>query len=211
MLAKPYKSKLMPEHDTVMLYFKPEDNNGLNQAEYYVRGGIVWPRGMIGGYGIVAAQTLTTKIITIYAQFEFSTIETRFVGDTQTRVKGANEYFEEMWEKYGCDTYFTSARDKELHRRFDTKMFRDSFLKVQPHIIKTRYGDKEENIDPIIVEYIRSRKIKYDGTSLLHKQLLDFKKMGGLVIDENKIALVALRHLIAGIEKFPFEFPTYEE
>ena len=69
-MQKPRKKLFNQRRETVTFFFQDYDDS----AEFYVRGAVSWPEeGQ--GFGLLAGQEVESKIVHIFDQFSFFTID----------------------------------------------------------------------------------------------------------------------------------------
>jgi hypothetical protein len=213
-MDKPTKALFSSEDHLTRLFF----NNKKEQDpdKYYVVGAIEWAIGLNPGYALLSAQNVRTGVLWIFEEFPFWTVRT-----TNGMEKPLWLFFKDVWKKYLC-RYFYYSNPKD-HARFSQQVQREPLIRSSPVFIEAEYvthGSKKsskidghESIDNLILEYQRLGKIKIDmdaGDKAIIGNLFDqlSQQKQSVVLDDSEIpGIKALRSLVAGVEKFPYQKP----
>jgi len=201
-MEKPTKAKWDREQHLTRLFFEGRQE----EDRYYVTGAIEWAIGLIPGYAVLSAQHVKTGVLWIFEEFPFWTVQT--VG----MEKPLWEFFRTAWKKYLC-RYFYYSNPKD-HSRFLRQVYQEPLIRSHPVFVEAEYASKaHDRLDNLILEYQRQGKIKIDkeaGDREIIGNLYDqlSEKHKGLVLDEDTIpGIKALRCLLAGITKHPYQKP----
>lgn len=211
-MEKPYKAKFSQEDHLTRLFFREKESD---VDKYYVVGAIEWALGLNPGYALLSAQNVRTGVLWIYEEFPFWTIRT-----TDGMEKPLWLFFKDAWKKYLCRYYYYS--NQKDHARYLQQIQREPLIRCSPVFIEAEYVthgtkgkklDAHEGVDNLILEYQRLGKIKISQDAgdrsiigNLFDQMNEQKK--SVVLDDSEIpGIKALRSLIAGVEKFPYQKP----
>lgn len=206
-MQKPTKAKWDRESGLTRLFFE----DGRAESELYnVRGAVEWPIGLNPGYAILSGQEKSSSVIWIFLEFPFWTIQTSGM-DQPLWI-----FFKEAWAKYLCRYfYFSNVKD---HPRYFRQILAEPLIRSHPVFVEAEYvKDSQEKVDSLVLEYQRLKRIKLDKeggndsiSPNLFNQMMQYTK--GFTIDEDTLpAVKALRCLIAGYERYPYQKPVYDE
>jgi hypothetical protein len=207
MMIKPTKAKWDKDRQLTRLFF--EDGRADVEA-YHVVGAVEWPIGLNPGYAILSGQEQKSGVIWIFLEYPFWTIQTSGMDQPLWA------FFKEAWAKYLCRYfYYSNVRD---HQRYFRQILNEPLIRSHPVFIEAEYvRDSNEKVDSLVLEYQRLKKIKLDkegGNDKIMPNIFNQMKqyVDGFVIDEETLPGVnALRCLIAGYERFPYQKPVLDE
>lgn len=207
MMVKPVKAKWDSERHLTRLFF--EDGRGDVDC-YDVRGAIEWPIGLNPGYAILCGREQKSGVCWIFLEYPFWTIQTSGMDQPLW------SFFKEAWAKYLCRYfYYSNVKD---HPRYFRQIMAEPLIRSHPVFVEAEYvKDSQEKVDSLVLEYQRLGKVKLDKTGgndtispNLFSQMMQYVK--GFTIDEDTLpAVKALRCLIAGYERFPYQKPVLDE
>ncbi|MHA2065137.1 MAG: hypothetical protein ACXABY_12240 [Candidatus Thorarchaeota archaeon] len=214
-MEKPKKAKWDQESHLTRLTFP-----GREEAEpdkYYVVGAIEWAIGLNPGYAILSCQNIRTEVLWIFEEFPFWTVRTSGMDQPLW------EFFKVAWKKYLC-RYFYYSNPKD-HARYLRQVIKEPLIRSSPVFIEADYvTSAHERLDNLILEYQRLEKIKIARDAGNRKIIgnifdqLSIQKQGRVQLtggkrqnEDDLPAIKALRCLLAGIEKFPYQKPMEEQ
>jgi len=211
-MNKPCKAEEDLERGTVLLYFAEDGKRGI---PHRMRGGIVWPIGLIPGYCLTAGQTVARpQVLTVFEEYPFFS-----VGSVNGKA-GIWKHLTDSWKNYRCTKFY--YHPQEEHLRFSLQVARESLIAVKPSFVEAELAKKSEsNVDNIILEYQEQKRLRIDRTASaittkhftsgnLYEQLQVYKK--GFTTNEDRLPAVrALRALVAGLERTPYRVPMEEQ
>jgi hypothetical protein len=204
-MEKPTKARWDSDQHLTRLFFEGRKD----EDRYYVVGAIEWAIGLTPGYALLSAQHVKTGVLWIFEEFPFWTVQ------TSGMEKPLWEFFRIAWKKYLC-RYFYYSNPKD-HARFLQQVNQEPLIRSHPVFVEAEYvSSAHERLDNLILEYQRLQKIKISkeaGNKEIIGNLFDqlSEKHQSVVIDEENIpAVKALRCLLAGITKFPYQKPILD-
>lgn len=192
-MEKPRRKAFNQRRETVTYFFRDIDNH----AEFYVRGAVSWPEE-VPGYALIAGQNVETKVVHIFEQFSFFTVDNVLRPDQIIEYSGVFNFFNKGWSKYFCQKYFWH-QDEKIHKRFFLEAIRLPMLEPKPMFIEAAFTD-DTDANHLIFQYQAMNKMIFEADSELHHQLEQFKNDDQLKLP----AVRALRNLLAGYERYPF-------
>lgn len=169
-----------------------------------MRGGICWPVAVetsggtdVQGYAVLVGQDVKTKICWVFEQRDFVTVD-HIIEDTKITYPGVSTWFNDCWSRYFGDKFYWN-QDDELTRSYRIDVWRSDMIKPKPSLIEISWPD-DRSVLHLVWKMVKTRKIRFDDGSMLHRQLGDAKK------DDKKLkpAVHALSCALAGILRYPF-------
>jgi len=210
-MLKPIRAEENEEQGTVALFFDYAPKQGI---AHRTRGAVRWPSGMNPGYCLISAQDVRTRVLTVFEEFPFYS-----VGSVDGEP-GIWKCLGDAWRNYKCRRLYYAIQD--THSRYAIQVARESLVTIKPSFIEVELASKDDqlNCDNLILEYNRRKLIKIDrdakhitsklsSVGNLFDQLQVYSK--GYSTNEDSLpAVIALRALIAGIERTPYRTPAPE-
>lgn len=201
-MRKPIERHYNEKNDTTVLFFSETEEGN----EYYVRGGICFPitferAGVrdVQGCALLGGQDVRTKIITIFEQIEFVTIDNIIDDKTQMiEYYGLGSWLNKAWARYYARKFFYN-QPFETAKKYRLEIIRSKMINPKPYLISVPFIDDDE-AHHVIWKQVKTKRIKMKEGSILHEQLGVVK--GG---DKQMLpAVYALACLLIGIERFPY-------
>ena len=204
-IRKPKFARIDPQNRyTTYLHF---DGEGVPRP-FYMRGSIAWPEGDQEGFALLAGQDINTKIICIFEEFPFWTIDhwleengnirqrTDSQGDpTSEYFLGLFQFIQDNFSLYKAFAYFWGSQHIDIWKRYGNEVYKNPLVPRALEMIEVPYV--KEVGDNLIAEYMNTERIKGDQRSKLYVLLQD-----AAVNDNNSVQ--ALRALLAGYEFQPY-------
>lgn len=176
---------------------------------FYMRGAIAFPDGNNEGFAIMAGQDLLSKILIIFEQFKFWTIETWLNGDgtIHTRDDGTGfdlgfmQFINDTFSLYKSATYFWGGQHIDVKTRYSVQVYKSEFKHPMFSLIEVPYVN--EIGDGILGEKLNTEAFKGQIDSYLSKSVEQFVNTKMDAGAKNG-AVLALETLLAGFEKIPW-------
>jgi hypothetical protein len=161
--------------------------NGKVEAYSLIRGSIVWPYETYPGVILLGAQKLGSDILDILREELFNDISS------------AVEIFRELWSYQPSVYYYPDGPESEGFLSF---LRRSSELTGKLPLIPAAHIKAVEYGNQLIGTFLDAGRLTVPPRSVLATQL----KEGRLdTAQEELYSVIALRHLIIGIEAYPYE------
>lgn len=177
--------------DIVQLFFENDQSR-----EFYMRGAIGWLEGKKPGFALLAGQTLDTKEVWLFDEFEFMTVDHWLNEDQTLKQEGLSSFLLKCWSKYGCRTFFYN-QDIEIHRRYYFQILDSIMIDPKPEFLRTPYTTDEKIRDNIVDEYLALGKLKGNK----HSRVYEYMKSHAY---DEPMGLHCIRCLLGGFEAFPW-------
>lgn len=206
MIPQPTICNWNAECKTVSLWFH-QDVRGWN-GEYYMRGGICWPRevrterGMdVQGYALVAGLDMTKQTLTVFAETDFKTID-HFIpsGANIIETQGLSAWLDEMRAKFCCDGFYC-REEPEHHRIHVMQVHASAMIQPKPHFMEVHAED--ELMQARLVSWLSSGRLAYNAERGLHQALQRYEassQMGQVVVLP---AVSAMQAVCVGLDRHP--------
>jgi len=204
-IVKPFTSdKDSNNHYTTRLHFRNEV-----VKNFYMRGAVAWPEGKKEGFAIMAGMDLIEKVVIIFEQFRFWTIENWLKpdGTIQEREDGPGyhlgliQFIMENLSLYRCCTYFWGGQHVDVWNRFGREIYTNQQTPKRIELIEVPYV-KEIGPD-LLLEKLKTRKFKGESDSWLEKSVTQFANMQAADTGYDNAAL-ALMTLLSGMDFQPW-------
>ena len=199
-IIKPTASRLDPNNPyTTKLHF-----DGGAVRDFYVRGSIAWPEGDEEGFALMAGQDIQSKIVYLFEEFQFWTVEHWLEDDGTLHPRdddptkfhvGLIQFITDNFTKYKSCSYFWGSQHVDIWKRWGTAVYNNPMLPKQIELIEVPYV--KEVGENLVAEYMNTEKIKGDQRFKLYEKVQEQD------IQDNNGAH-ALRALIAGFEYVPW-------
>ena len=181
-------------------------------GDYWLRGGICWPglqpRGMdhgLRGFAVMCGQLLETKVIYVFRQADFWTVDPVLGGDNALPTQGLAVWLNHSWADLFADTYFWH-QPQETHRKYLLQILRSPMVQPKPHFIEVDWS-KLEQAHPTLWETLQAQRLKFSTESELHRQLRQFQAQ----TYETPPAVYALCCCLMGYDRYPYRAPISQE
>lgn len=203
-LEKPKTVLSNLERRTVTLFFENRE-----PSEFLFRGGITWPQIVeragakdFEGFALLAGLNIKTKIVEIFEQRSFLTIEHILEQRRQPQDSPKIEYyglgpwFTKLWNRYRAKTFFW-FQDFELNKRYLLEVLRSEWIVPKPAFIEVPWVDDSE-AQMLVWRYVKFNKIRIEKESQLAQDLMLVQKGE----KETMPSVHALQCLLTGLDRF---------
>lgn len=196
-LQRPIRANYLKDKELSYLEF-PDKSGG----EYYLRGGICWPKysGLnegIQGFAILAGLDVSTGIIRIFEERRFSSVDHIQTADGKIEIEGLSSWFNKNWNKYYAAYYFFSQIG-ETHKKYLLDVVRSDMVQPKPLFVEIKPME-DANIDQIVFSKLQENKLEYFSEGPVHKCIQQWD----LVPTKPPVA-EALGTCISGITRYPY-------
>lgn len=179
----------------------PDGENG----EYLMRGGICWPvydptQGSIEGFALLAGQNIRSKIITVFEQTNFVSVDHVLGKDGFVEYTGLCSFFNMCWTSYFANSYFIACQQGvDLNHRYRLQVLRSNMTEPKPALIEVNIFSASQ-ASQLIFEKIAQKTLRHKSEDRLHVALTTFS------IDSERMtpAIQALATCLFGIEQMPY-------
>jgi len=204
-IEEPARSAWKSGDETAILRFKEKSQfNG----EYWVRGGLTWPEfseeqgRLLPGYVVLVGCNVKTEVRCVFAEHEFSVIETNVDAEQKRDIPSLAPFFGHCWTKYFADTFFWRGRE-HIFRRYTEQIENDATIRPKPFFVDIGINDDNE---PSIAlwELMNAGKVKYPKEG----QLMSDLQLVAAQPSEQLRAKEALSCAIYGMEKYAWQRRT---
>jgi len=201
-VKKPIERHYNEKNDTTVLFFTEAETGN----EYYMRGGVCWPITVetagdkdVQGCALLGGQDIETKIITIFEQIDFLTIDNIIDDKTQIiEYYGLGSWFNQGWAKYYAKKFFYN-QPFEMAKKYRLEIIRSKMIMPNPQIISVPFVEDDEAYH-MIWKMIKTKRIRIKKGSLLHEQIAMSKKGDKRMLP----AVHSLACMLLGYERFPY-------
>lgn len=175
--------------------------NRAMDGRYAMRGGICWPiivsPGNVRGYAIVGGQHIESKVVWVFEETEFYTID-HVITAGRLEIPGLCGFFNKAWSAYGCQRYYVH-QDESTCQSYRVKVHRSDRVKPKPSLIPVPWTD-DANVSALADLYAATNKGKMDGDGPLFKAY----QLATVQPGHQSPELHALKCLLASFERFPY-------
>jgi len=204
-IEEPSRRAYDPQQETAILRFKEKPQF---DGEYWIRGGITWPEfsestgRILPGYAVIVGCHVRTEIRCVFAEHEFTTIETNFNAEVQQAIPSLSPFLGHCWTQYFADTFFWRGRE-HIYRRYVEQIQNSQTIQPKPFFVDIGINDNDE---PSIAlwELMTAGKVKASKNGRLIGEL----QMLTAQPDEQLRAKEALSCAIYGMEKYRWQRRT---
>ncbi len=183
------------------------DTHPMN-GRYAVRGAVCWPvnvrPGEIEGFALVAGQHLGTKVVWVFEETRFYTIDHVMGEHGKIDVPGLSSFLNRAWATYFCDRYYTHQDDGTQHT-YRLQVLQSPMIQPKPFFVDVPWDD-DAQVDSLIDMYNATKRGKMDSEGPLNQERMVYQAQPGRV----NPAIHALKCLLASFERFPYRRPAEE-
>lgn len=175
------------------------------QVECYIRGGICWPlivgsgqSRTVEGYAVLCAQDIRTKIIYVFDEFSFLSVDNLIDPDTHNLThNGLSQFFTRCWKDY-FGKYFFYKQPQFTHKDWAMRVSRSVMIEPKPNFIRLVWNE-DRQADQSIYERAFTGKLFYCASDGVDRAMMAREQE-----DVDLPAYCALRAAVVGIEKYPY-------
>lgn len=204
-INKPFTSDIDKNNPyTTHLHF----TNGVVK-KFYMRGAVAWPEGKKEGFALMAGLDLIEKIVIIFEQFRFWTVNHWFNADGTVHQRdddpaqyhlGLTQFVSDNLSRYQSASYFYGGQHVDTHTRYGRELYQKATRRLE--LIEVPYV---KEVGPnLLLEKINTEKFTMEAGSLLSRSVIQFGNMQAVDNADYDNAVLSLMTLLAGFEHQPW-------
>ena len=204
-IVKPFAADKDPNnHYTTRLYFL----NGVVK-NFYLRGSIAWPEGKKEGFAIMSGLDLTEKVIIVFEQYRFWTIDHWYNDDGTIHERddgkgwhlGLMQFIADNIAKYRCCSYYRGGQHVDVWNRYGKEVYTNEQCPKRLELIEIPFVPQ---IGPnLLLEKINTGKFRIESETWLANSVVQFVNTQAIDATYDN-ATLALMTLLAGFDYAPW-------